>query len=287
MKIKRLLSNPIITPNLDERIGNNINGPSLIRVPDWLPHPLGKYYLYFAHHQGTYIRLAYADHMHGPWHVYTPGVLNLNDAYASSHIASPDVHVIQDKHEIRMYYHGCCMPTQPKQVTRVAVSKDGLNFTAKPNILGSSYWRAFWWDEYWYILEMPGTLRRSKNGISDFEQGPTLYTPNMRHAAVHLRDDTLTVFYSNAYDCPECILWSQIKINRDWNRWKASPPKILIKPELPWEGSEYPIVSSTRGAIHNRVHQLRDPCIFLDKGKTYLLYTVAGENGIGICELEM
>ena len=30
----------------------NINGPSLIKVPHWMENPLGKYYLYFAHHKG-------------------------------------------------------------------------------------------------------------------------------------------------------------------------------------------------------------------------------------------
>ena len=59
---------------MDDRMGDNINGPSLIRVPDWIPSALGKYYLYFAHHQGTYIRLAYADQLEGPWRLYSPGV---------------------------------------------------------------------------------------------------------------------------------------------------------------------------------------------------------------------
>ena len=54
-------------------MGSNINGPSLIRVPDWLPNPLGKYYLYFAHHKGEYIRLAYADDLSGPWTTYEAG----------------------------------------------------------------------------------------------------------------------------------------------------------------------------------------------------------------------
>jgi hypothetical protein len=33
------------------------------------------------------------------------------------------------------------------------------------------------------------------------------------------------------------------------------------------------------------VNQLRDPAIFEDSGKIYLLYTVAGEQGIAIGEL--
>ena len=37
---------------MDARMGANINGPSLIRVPSWLSNAMGRYYLYFAHHKG-------------------------------------------------------------------------------------------------------------------------------------------------------------------------------------------------------------------------------------------
>ncbi len=285
MKFHRHPNNPIITPGMDKRMGDNINGPSLIKVPDWVTNPLGKYYLYFAHHQGTYIRMAYADHLDGPWRMYTPGVLDLKAAYAGSHIASPDVHILDSSNEIRMYYHGCCNADPPHQVTRLAVSHDGLNFTASSEILGASYWRAFWWQKYWYTLEMPGSFRRSTTGISNFEMGPSLFTSDMRHAAVHLNGNTLTVFYSNAHDCPERILWASIQLNDDWHTWKNTSPETLLTPEMLYEGVGYPLEPSQRGAIHHPVHQLRDPCIFEEQGKTFLLYSVAGEQGIAIGNL--
>ena len=40
-----------------------------------------RYYLYFAHHKGSYIRLAFADAVAGPWTVYEPGVLSLEVVY--------------------------------------------------------------------------------------------------------------------------------------------------------------------------------------------------------------
>src|SRR5438067_6281806 len=90
----RLPNNPIITPELSRSIGDNINGPSLIRVPDWVASPLGRYYLYFAHHQGKFIRLAYANALAGPWKIYEPGTLRLDEvSTCHNHIASPDVHV--------------------------------------------------------------------------------------------------------------------------------------------------------------------------------------------------
>ena len=77
MRVERLPSNPIIRPHMDARMGANINGPSLIRTPGWLDNPLGRYYLYFGHHKGEYIRLAFADELTGPWTIYEPGVLHL------------------------------------------------------------------------------------------------------------------------------------------------------------------------------------------------------------------
>ena len=46
---------------MDDRMGDNVSGPSLIRVPEWVDAPLGRYYLYFAHHDGRYIRRGESD----------------------------------------------------------------------------------------------------------------------------------------------------------------------------------------------------------------------------------
>ena len=46
---ERFANNPIIHEGLLPKLeGDNINGPSLIKVPDWVENKLGKYYLYFA-----------------------------------------------------------------------------------------------------------------------------------------------------------------------------------------------------------------------------------------------
>ena len=91
---------------MDERIGTNINGPSLLRTPEWLPNPLGRYYLYFVHHDGERIRLAYADALEGPWRIYGPGTLRLEQTSCVKHIASPDVHVDDKAQRIVLYFHG-------------------------------------------------------------------------------------------------------------------------------------------------------------------------------------
>ena len=66
MTATRLTDAPIISPATCASIGVNIQGPSLIRVPDWIENPLGRYYLYFADHKGKYIRPAYANDLLGP-----------------------------------------------------------------------------------------------------------------------------------------------------------------------------------------------------------------------------
>jgi hypothetical protein len=78
--VERLPGNPLIAEVAAERGYVNINGPTVIRVPAWVSNPLGKYYLYFAHHKGSYIRMAYADAPTGPWTLREGGVLTLAES---------------------------------------------------------------------------------------------------------------------------------------------------------------------------------------------------------------
>ena len=57
---------------------DNIDGPCVIRIPDWIPveeriHPSAVYYLYFAHHAGRDIRLAWSDSLTGTWTLFNRG----------------------------------------------------------------------------------------------------------------------------------------------------------------------------------------------------------------------
>jgi len=126
--------------------GNNINGPSLIRLPDWLAakdrvDPNANYYMYFANHTGDSIRMAWANSLTGDWHLFNygtatdrswgasgsntgsqtlgNGVLDLDINNAGSmpfsgpggfsvgdHIASPDVYIDSVNQRFVMYFHG-------------------------------------------------------------------------------------------------------------------------------------------------------------------------------------
>lgn len=318
MRIRRLLDRPIIAPDLDPTIGVNIQGPSMIRVPDWIGDRLGDYYLYFADHKGSYIRLAYADHPEGPWRVHKPGSLHLaqsrfltgppaaspeqvsrydallrergmpisHDALSeitTPHIASPDVHVDDSGRRIIMYFHG--LEEVATQLSRVAISHNGIDFAAQPQILGPSYLRIFPHGGMTYALAMPGQFFRSPDGLNGFEPGPLLFNPNMRHAAVLPRGDELLVFWTQVGGAPERILCSRIDISGDWRGWRDSPPVEVLRPERPWEGADAPLVPSIRSTAYGHVNQLRDPAIFEEGGRIYLLYAVAGESGIAIAEI--
>ncbi len=324
LNIKRLTDEPIIHAGLSELIGTNINGASLVRAPDWVKAPLGRYYLYFAHHEGRYIRMAYADNLSGPWKIHEPGVLDVEASYfvtedltspneggrkretegdsesllAShegeflyAHIASPDVHVDDGRQIIRMYYHG--LLDNGKQQTRLAISRNGIDFVAEEPLLGICYFRVFEYGDLIYAIGWGGKLLRSKSWSGPFESGPSLFQESpfvskhqtIRHVAVRLRGDQLDLFYTCIGDFPEVIRRSEVTLHSDWGAWEARPSEVILVPERSWEGGDLPKIRSAIGAVNTPVHALRDSCVFEEEGQCYLLYCGAGESCIGIAQI--
>jgi hypothetical protein len=206
---------------------------------------------------------------------------------ARPHIASPDVHVDDERREIRMYFHGRL--EDRTQMSRVAVSSDGINFEVKPEAVAHAYLRMFRYRDRYYGMAMPGLLYRSEDGLTGFElRRKPAFEATMRHTALLMRGSTLYVFWSRVGDAPERILCSTIDLSPDdWNEWKASQPVEVLGPETPWEGSDLPVKASIRGEYPQPVNELRDPAIFEEDGKTYLLYSCAGEQAIAIAELKL
>ncbi len=169
-------SNPIITQNMfpsnrrDD--GNNINGPSMVRIPNFIatrnrPDRNARYYLYFAHHAGSYIRMAYSRDAFGPFTLYradasvgSRGVMDNNNTNINidegislrrNHIASPDVHVDEANSRFIMYFHHggpyrINGQDNNSQNSFVNTSNDGLNFRRgdiEPVRLGGSYFKVF------------------------------------------------------------------------------------------------------------------------------------------------
>jgi hypothetical protein len=104
--------------------------------------------------------------------------------------------------------------------------------------------------------------------------------------ALHRVGNVLWVYYSNIGDEPERILRCSIQLTDDWNNWRVSAAEEVLRPETPYEGVDLPLRKSVAGAMQGPEHALRDPAIFTDAdGRVYLLYSVAGESGIGIADL--
>lgn len=344
--VTRLPQNPILTDNIDDslmmettRYGYiNINGPSVIRVPSWVSNPLGRYYMYFAHHKGEYIRLAYAESIKGPWQIYQPGVLHVKDSLFTTqratgdakttvismftrlkptefwallrvgldagkaheqrvdkgiggsdelkpHVASPDVIVDDKRKEIRLYYHG--LLEDRTQMTRLAISRNGIYFIPQPDILSPPYLRIIPYRDVYYGIAMPALLYRSQDGMSSFEvRAQPLAGPDTRHLAMLRKGNTLYVFWTRIGDAPERILCSSMDMtSTNWNDWRISEPVDVLLPAMPWEGVDLPIEPSLRGEMTIAARQLRDPAIFEEGNRTYMFYCCAGEQAIALAEI--
>ena len=54
---------------------------------------------------------------------------------------------------------------------------------------------------------------------------------------------------------------------------------------MDYEGGDLPLVASAVGMAYERKRELRDPAIYEEGGDIYLLYSVAGESGIGLARV--
>jgi hypothetical protein len=126
---------------------------------------------------------------------------------------------------------------------------------------------------------------RSPNGFGDFEAGPRI-PPRVRHMALWRHGEHLYVFFSRGRDGPEHLLVCRTEnIDEDWRDWKFTEPTTLLRPELDYEGVDMPVEPSRFGSVPEFVHQLRDPAIYEEEGRVFLLYSAAGEWSIAMAEI--
>lgn len=317
----RLTQNPLVTVDSSASLGGNVNGPTVIRVPDFIERPLGRYYMYFANHLGMHIRLAYADALTGPWRIHEPGVLHVREtaffrpqpdpketlANFYTHVASPEVLVDPVRRRLVLWVHGWWTngerwPSDPsearawakqkgyEQFTQVAESSDGLHFEMRPAITRTSYLRVFRHEGLFYGVSRLGRLSRSSDPLGSFETGPnpfreSAYANRVRHVGIVQRGNRLHVFFTAIGDAPERVLMSTIELVSDWTAWKASPPVEVIRPETRYECADLPVKPSAPGDIDTKVHEIRDPFVFEENGTSTLFYSTCGEQGIAAATL--
>jgi hypothetical protein len=281
-------------PGLRGLKGRNINGPTLIKVPTWIENALGKYYLYFSHHQGKYIRLAYSDCIEGPYTIFKPGTLHNKYPFLKSrHIASPEIFIDEEKKEIRMYFHANIRSDSSGPFGRLgqmsygALSKDGINFEPNPEQLAPFYLRIFLEDDFFFGIAKNGNsdaiLVRSKSGMNLFEKGPH-FMKHFRHCGLLRQNNQILVFFTKAFDAPERIYVSKMFLEGNWKKWCLTKPIEVLRAETEWEGGNLPVTRSKYGTA-KKSNALRDPFIYEEEGRFYLFYCVKGEGGIAVAEI--
>ena len=286
--------------DLSKKAASNINGPCCLKVPDWCQDRLGTYYLYFSHHTGKYIRMAYADDIRGPWKEYNGEILSidqLTDAY--DHVASPDIFVDEDEKQIRMYFHSPSK-TKQQQWSYVAISSNGLDFKQTIDFpLAPFYLRIVKFNDLFLGMSKGGNIWCSQTGLREFE--PIINPFNVelnneiwhnnpgsvRHVSLLKSGEFLYIFFSRIGDFPESIFYGRINTKKPMNQWHVDDIALLIKPDMEYEGSMIKLKVSEAGASDNEENALRDPYVFKDNGKLYMFYCVKGEHGIALAEVDI
>ncbi|MBX7123374.1 MAG: hypothetical protein K1X42_14700 [Opitutaceae bacterium] len=321
IRATRMLDRPIIVPSmLPGDDGASINGPSLIRVPDWVENRLGRYYLYFAHHDGKYIRFAYADDITGPWTLVKGGLLPVAEQKAlRGHIASPEAVIDDETRQIYLITHGPPREGGGSQISTVSVSSDGRTFRDFGGIVGPAYLRVFRHDGTWYAINGSGRLLQTKklgmpfqpveqiigrdilDALDPWRRGEPGATPpelrpksgdgryDIRHVGTDIHEGCLYVYFSCLSHRPERIIATKVDMHGPPENWRAHGVFEVLQSERPWEGADLPLAYSRGGSTikygYNRVRELRDPMVFREGDDAWLLYSVAGEYGIGLAKL--
>jgi hypothetical protein len=229
----------------------------------------------------------------------------LDDFY--THVASPEVLIDHQQKRFVMWFHGWWTngenwPADPaaarawaqksgySQFTQAAISRDGLHFDASPAITRTPYIRVVQHDGYYYGVSRLGRLSRSEDPLASFELGPNPfregpYAGRIRHVGLVLRGNRLHVFFTAIGDTPERVMLSTIPLDGDWSTWRASAPVDVIQPERGYECTNHPNAPSESGDIAIPVRQIRDPFVFEENGRSYLFYSICGEQGIAAAEI--
>jgi len=266
---QRLAHRPIITVDNSPRLQQlaeaegyiNINGPSMILVPDWVENPLGKYYLYFSHHKGGFIRMAYGDMPEGPWTVYEAGVLSLEGSgfpVNSVPQLTPEagfaelwqnfsIYIVRDV--VLAIYKALVTDQQTRQERGIALSQDKTPHIASPELVvdhDNQRILMFYHGQRDTLSQITG-IASSGDGISFTNTGKTVAGVYMRHfeyrnkqyllgsPGILFRSDSLlgpyqprdrSLFEPNIRHA--ALLLEEDSLMVAWSRVGEAPEKILL-----------------------------------------------------------
>lgn len=138
-----------------------------------------------------------------------------------------------------------------------------------------------------------GELVRSADGVTwsdpsvpEFAEAVNEgWVRHIRHVALALDGDVLSVFYSRIGDAPERIMRATARLSGPWTEWRLADPVEILRPATAWEGADLPVHPSRASVARAPGNELRDPGILDYGGRRYLYYAYRGERGIGVAEL--
>jgi hypothetical protein len=176
------------------------------------------------------------------------------------------------------------------QVSVLVESPDGRTFSQDASYAGS-IWATF---AYARILTIDGTFVRINPGKHQVSRSDSILGPfstpvyyslpinrEHRHASITLDGSTIIMYYTRVRDAPERIYRATIDASQPWGQWALTNEECVRRPELSWEGAQFPVEFSKDGPA-NSVNQLRDPFIYDDGANRALFYSYAGESGIAM-----
>jgi hypothetical protein len=189
-----------------------------------VPNPRAKYYLYYAPHDAPGgICLSYGERLDRPFTEYPNNPIvarNWAPHYNVSHVSSPHVLWNEDVNEMWLYFHG------ENTTTRLARSKDGINFTYDKVVLSTS-------------MLPSGTTEAS-------------YARVFRHNLPALDARYVMVFMINTQSNRRSIGWGWSREGRSWT-FAQSP---LVRPqEVGAQNIGAPTVSSRGGSTYVIYHR--------------------------------
>ena len=297
----------------------NINGPFLLRMPDWAAEKQAAFHTYFGHHKGKSLRLAYANRLEGPWAMHPDPVIPLANSlfapedpapdwvdalggdYLYAQVASPDAHIDELNRRIVMYYYGLLRDSD--QQTRLATSTDRLHFTPQAPLLGPPYFRARRLDAVIYLSMWEGRLGRMTSWEGPVELAPPIHDGyhlpphvsghdsgqpgrQIRHDHIFAHDGRIYMTFSRIGDTPERCLHCEVVPADDWAAWRFGQVSDLLRLAPGWEGGDLTMRPSIMGTAWDRLHELHDPALITDNGQGFMAYCGGAESGLGIARLD-
>lgn len=287
--------------NLPKVMSDNINGPSCLRTPNFIKNPVGKYLLYFAHHTGEFIRIAYSEDIFTGWKILDHKINNVSEEKEfHDHVASPDIYVDNIEKSVYMFFHSRIKGSR-KQKTFLSKSNDGINFAlVKGDLNLPFYFRHVTIETKTFAVTKGGNLYinmvnpiantwRALNNINTGKSNEEVMhnsSGSIRHASLIYYMKIFIAFYSRIGDSPERIYAAKI-VENGKGLWLMSNEFEITRPELNFEGANLDIEASVAGPSLHEENALRDPYVMQDGEDYFLFYACAGESGIAVGKLFM